>query len=51
MDKDTIGKLNDWTLISYENLFGLISRKAEICQTLKTNAFWIPVSKVVGLIP
>ena len=33
MDIDITGKRNDYTLFKCENLFGLISGKAEICQT------------------
>ena len=40
MDIVITGKLNDWTLFTYKNSFGLFSRKAEICQTWKTNAFY-----------
>ena len=32
-----IGKLSDWTLFTYRNLLGLISRKVEIYQTKKIN--------------
>ena len=37
MDIDISGKLNDWTLFTYKNVFELIFRKAEICRTLKIN--------------
>ena len=46
MDIHTIGKLNDWTLFTYKILFGLISRKDEICWTLKANASYILISSV-----
>ena len=50
---DIIGKFKDWTLITYKNLFGLFSRKAEICQTWKIMClpFWVPVPKVDEVIP
>ena len=41
MDVDIIGKLNDETLFTYKNLFGLFFRKAEICRTWKINASYI----------
>ena len=49
MDIDNIGKLNDWTLCAYKNLFGLISRKADICQTCKINASYILNSSAKSL--
>ena len=48
MDIDIIGKPNDWTLFTHKNLFGLISRKAEICRTLKINASSILSSSAKG---
>ena len=45
MDID-IGKLNDWTLSTYKNLFGLFSSKAEICWTCKINASYILSSSI-----
>ena len=33
MNIDITGNLNDWTLFTYKNLFGLYSRMAETCQT------------------
>ena len=45
MDIDITGKLNDWTLFTYKNLFGLFSRKAEICWSWKINASYILRSK------
>ena len=41
MDIDITGKLNDWILFTYKKLFGLFSRKAEICRTWKINASYI----------
>ena len=41
MDLDIIENLNDWTLFTYKNLFGLFSRKTEIYQTYKINAPYI----------
>ena len=37
MDIDIIGKLNDWTLFTYKDLFELFSKKAEIYLTSKIN--------------
>ena len=41
MDIDIIGKLNDWTLLTYKNLSALFFRKTEICWTKKINASYI----------
>ena len=38
---DIIGEVNDSTLFTCRNLFGLFSRKAEICQTWKINGSYI----------
>ena len=34
MDIDIIGKLNDWTLFTYKNLFGLFSKYAELGKSM-----------------
>ena len=41
-----IGKLIDWTLFTYRNLLGLISRKVEIYETKKINVSYILSSSV-----
>ena len=53
MDILVIGKLNDWTVFTDKNLFGLIAKKAEISQTWKINrlTFSVPVPKIIEVIP
>ena len=48
MDIDIIGKLNDWTLFTYKNLFGLFSKYAELGKSMCLK-FWVPKLKVVEL--
>ena len=51
MHIDIIGKLNDWTLFMYKKFFRLISRKyAELRKSTRLT-FWVPVRKVVEVIP
>ena len=38
---DITGKLNDWTLFMYKNLFGLFSSKAEISWIRRINVSYI----------
>ena len=53
MDIDIIGKRNDYTLLTCENLFGLISGKAEYATLRKPThlTFWAPVPEAVEVIP
>ena len=44
MDISAIGKLNDGTLFTYKNLFGLFSGKTGTCQFRKINVPYILTS-------
>ena len=50
MGIDIIGKLNDGTLFTFKKLFGLFSRKAEICQTWKINVSYILISRMPNVV-
>ena len=49
MDIDITEKLNDWTLFTYKNLFGLFFN-AELGKPMRLT-FWVPVPKVVEVTP
>ena len=49
MDIDIIGKLNDWTLYTYKNLFGLFSKYVELGKSMCLT-FWVPKLKVLEII-
>ena len=50
MDIDIIGKLNDWTLFTYKNLFGLFPKNSELGKSMCLT-FWVSKLKVVEFIP